>query len=205
MTAIPGTTRDTVEEDIDMAGIPARLVDTAGLRTADDPVEREGLKRAEAARHEADVVVLVIDGSIPIDDAEHRAIEDARGSQSRTILVRSKSDLPQHAWCAPDIAFVRVSAWTGDGIAELRDSVAREIRGAGTLEDPIVTNARHAEAIRQADDALDRAIGACRSGVPEDLVLEDMKLALRHLEGITGEFTTEQLLDRIFSTFCIGK
>ncbi len=205
VTAVPGTTRDTVEEDIELSGIPARLVDTAGLRAVDDPVEREGLRRAEAARHEADVAVLVIDGSLPIDDAEHRAIEETRGPRSRAIVVRSKSDLPQHAWHANGIALVSVSAWTGDGIAELREAIAHEIRGSGPLEDPIVTNARHAEAIRRADEALTRATNGFRSGVPEDLVLEDMKLALRELEGITGEFTTEQLLDRIFSTFCIGK
>jgi len=202
VTEIPGTTRDTVEEDIDLAGIPARLVDTAGLREAEDPVETEGVRRAEVARREADVVVLVLDGSRPIEEAEGHAIEDAGAPESRTILVRNKTDLPQHEWSGCQ---VDVSARTGEGLAALREAIARQLRGSGPLEDPILTNARQAQALREADQALARASHGARNGLPDDLVLEDMKLALRHLQEITGEFTTEDLLDRIFSTFCIGK
>jgi tRNA modification GTPase len=205
VTPTPGTTRDTVEEEIDLAGIPARIIDTAGLRRTDDPVESEGLRRAEVARREADVVLLVLDGSCPLDDAERRALEEASGPRARTLVVRSKSDLPQDRWQASVVAPISVSARTGEGMAVLRAALLERIRGTGTLEDPILTNARHAEAIRAADAALSGALDGFRSGVPEDLVLEDVKLALRHLAGITGEFTTEQLLDRIFSTFCIGK
>jgi tRNA modification GTPase len=202
VTPTPGTTRDTVEEEIDLAGIPARIVDTAGLRRTDDPVESEGLRRAEVARREADVILLVLDGSCPLNDAERRELDEA---STQTLVVRSKSDLPQERWQARTVAPIAVSAKTGDGIAVLRAALLDRIRGTGPLEDPILTNARHAEAIRSADAALSGALDAVRSGIPEDLVLEDVKLALRHLAGITGEFTTEQLLDRIFSTFCIGK
>jgi len=205
VTEIPGTTRDTVEEDIDLSGIPARLVDTAGLREAEDPVETEGVRRAEVARREADVVVLVLDGSRPIEEAEDRAIKDARDPGTRTILVRNKADLPRLAWSARRIEAIDVSARNGEGLAALREAIARQLRESGPLEDPILTNARHAEAVREADQALARAADGVRNGLPDDLVLEDIKLALRHLEEITGEFTTEHLLDRIFSTFCIGK
>ncbi len=94
---------------------------------------------------------------------------------------------------------------TGEGVAELRAELRRRLVGAGTLEDPIITNARHAAALQRAQASLEQAVAALRSGISEELVLEDLGQAMRHLGEITGEFTTEDLYDRIFSTFCIGK
>jgi len=202
---LPGTTRDTVAEDLDIAGIPARLVDTAGLRETTDPVETEGVRRAQVARREADVTVLVLDGSRPLGALETSVIEEARTDGGRTILVRNKSDLVRQDWSGSRIETIEVSAWTGDGLPKLREAIAHRLRGSGILEDPILTNARHAEAVLGAETALARAAGGIDEGFSDEVILEDLKLALQHLDEITGDFTTEDLLDRIFSSFCIGK
>ncbi len=204
VTEIPGTTRDTVEEEVDVTGIPVRIVDTAGLREAADPVETEGIRRAEVARCEADVVVLVLDGSRPLDRREVAAIEESR-LDDRTILVRNKRDLPRHTWSCEGVEPIEMSALTGAGLDGFREAIACRLRDTRVLEDPILTNARHAEAVRAASAALERASDALAGGVPDELILEDLRTVLRHLEEITGAFTTEDLLDRIFSTFCIGK
>ena len=208
VTEIAGTTRDTVEEDLDVGGIPLRLIDTAGLRAVADPVEDEGVRRAHAARAEADLVLLVLDGSLPPADDELAALERAcsEAERGRTIVVRNKSDLPlagDGEEVEPDA--IDVSALTGEGIDELRRELRTRLVGTGTLEDPIITDARHARSLEDARDSLTRAASALRSGMSEELVLEDLREAMRRLGEITGEFTTEDLYDRIFSTFCIGK
>ncbi len=191
-----------------MGGIPLRLIDTAGLRAVVDPVEGEGVRRAHAARAEADLVLLVLDGSRPPADDELAALERARSEVEggRTIVVRNKSDLPRGGdGLQVEPAVIDVSALTGEGIDDLRRELKTRLVGAGTLEDPIITDARHASSLEDAKQSLSRAAGALRSGMSEELVLEDLREAMRRLGEITGEFTTEDLYDRIFSTFCIGK
>jgi tRNA modification GTPase len=208
VTEIAGTTRDTLEEDLDVGGIPLRLVDTAGLRAVADPVEGEGVRRAHAARAEADLVLLVLDGSRPLASDELAALERARSEaeRGRTIIVRNKSDLPRaREGKEVETAAINVSALTGEGIDDLRRELRARLVGTGTLEDPIITDARHARSLEDARDSLTRAASALRSGMSEELVLEDLREAMRRLGEITGEFTTEDLYDRIFSTFCIGK
>jgi len=202
VTDVPGTTRDTIEEGLDLDGIPVTLVDTAGLREATDDVEREGVARAERARREADVVLLVLDGSRPLADAEREALRQA---DERTVVVVNKCDLEASLRHAVPNGGLRVSARTGEGCGALRSRL-REILAAGApLEDPVVTHERHAEALRRAASSLERASTGAAAGLPEDLVLEDLRAAIAHLGEITGEFGTEDLYDRIFSTFCIGK
>ena len=209
VTDIAGTTRDTLEEDLDIGGVPVRLIDTAGLRTVVDPVEGEGVRRAHAARAEADLVLLVLDGSRPLHDDERAALDRvASGPEhDRTIAVLNKSDLPSEIAdrSRAEMPLIRVSALRGDGIEDLRRELREHLIGTGTLEAPVITNARHARSLEQAAAALRQAEGALDQGLSEEMVVEDLRLAMRHLGEITGEFTTEDLYDRIFSTFCIGK
>jgi tRNA modification GTPase len=197
----PGTTRDTLEGAIDLDGVPVVLVDTAGLREIEDAVESEGVRRARAAREESDAAILVLDAGRPIEPAERKAVEDA--SPDRTIVVVNKTDLG--AASAAPVGALRVSALTGEGCAELGAALTRLIVGGGTIEDPILTDARHARALEGALEHLDRAKQATSDGLSEELLLEDLRGALREIGVITGEVGTDELYDRIFQTFCIGK
>jgi len=205
VTEIAGTTRDTLEEEVDLGGVPLRLIDTAGLRAAEGSVEIEGVRRAHRAREEADLVLLVLDGSRELDPREVEALESAatHGEPDRTVVVSNKCDLPQAQPVRPET--IRVSAKTGEGIDTLREQLRTRLLGRGPLEDPILTDARHAEAIRRAATALAHARKSIAEGMTEEVVLEDLREVLCHLGEITGEFTTDDLYDRIFSTFCIGK
>jgi tRNA modification GTPase len=208
VTEIAGTTRDTLEEDLDLGGIPVRLVDTAGLRPVDDPLESEGVRRAEQARREADLVLLVLDGTRPVEAAEREALSRSLGEaeRERTVVVMNKCDLePEESWRLPHESVLKVSALTGVGMGKLRQALRDRLLGAGPLEDPIITNARHARALEQTLAALERAAQAMEAGLTEEIVAEEMRLARKELGAITGEFTGEELYDRIFSTFCIGK
>lgn len=208
VTEIAGTTRDTLEEDLDLGGIPVRLVDTAGLRPVDDPLESEGVRRAEQARREADLVLLVLDGTRPLEAAERKALRFSLGEseRERTVVVMNKCDLePEAGWQPPHESVLKVSARTGAGMGSLRRALRDRLLGAGPLEDPIITNARHAHALERTLAALERAAQAMEAGLTEEIVAEEMRQARNELGVITGEFTGEELYDRIFSTFCIGK
>jgi tRNA modification GTPase len=206
---MPGTTRDTLEEELDLDGIPVRLVDTAGLRDVSDPVEWEGVRRARRAREEADQVLLVLDGSRDPEPREIGALDELAGSEEagKVLVVVNKCDLEaSRGRGLPHPGALRVSAKTGEGVGKLRKAMREHLLGpAAGFEDTIVTNARHAEALRRTLCSLEKAGEAVESGLSEELVLEDLREARRNLGRITGEFTTEDLYDRIFSTFCIGK
>ena len=207
VTDTPGTTRDTLEETLDLDGVPLRLTDTAGLRDNAGPVEREGVRRAQEARDRADLVLLVLDRTRKLTETELDGMEQVAADPDRTVVVLNKIDLP----AAPDAPepgnrIVPVSALTGEGCNRLKTVIRERLVGpAGSFEDPVVTNVRHAEALEKMEQALSRGAEAVRSGIPEDLVLEDLREAMHQLGAITGEFTTDDLFDRIFSTFCIGK
>lgn len=208
VTPRAGTTRDTLEEDLSLDGIPVRLIDTAGLREVTDDVESEGVRRAQRAREEADLVLLVLDGSREIEPLETEALERSRGDleRQRTVVAVNKCDLPgatERAVAHP--APQRVSALSGQGIDSLRAELRGRLLGAGPLEDPIITNHRHAAALERTRSALEQAARAADDGLSEELLLEDLRRAMSHLGEITGEFSNEALYDRIFSTFCIGK
>jgi len=208
VTPRAGTTRDTLEEDLNLDGIPVRLIDTAGLREVTDDVESEGVRRAQRAREEADLVLLVLDGAREIEPLEIEALERSRGDleKQRTVVAVNKCDLPGAMERAiPHPAPQRVSALSGQGIDSLRSELRGRLLGAGPLEDPIITNHRHAAALERTRSALARAARAADDGLSEELLLEDLRRAMSHLGEITGEFSNEALYDRIFSTFCIGK
>jgi tRNA modification GTPase len=206
VTAVPGTTRDTLEEALDLEGVPVRLVDTAGLRDAADEVESEGVRRARQAQKEADLVLLVLDGSRPLDRREREALADTNrpAAQPTTLVVVNKSDLPA-ADPPSHRAALHVSALTGAGLDVLRGELRARLLGVGPIEDPILTNSRHGQALEETDGSLGRASAAAAAGVPDELILEDLREAMRSLGTITGEYGTEAMYDRIFSTFCIGK
>ncbi|MBZ5639725.1 MAG: tRNA uridine-5-carboxymethylaminomethyl(34) synthesis GTPase MnmE [Acidobacteriia bacterium] len=204
----PGTTRDTLEECVDLDGIPLRLVDTAGVRELTDAVEAEGVRRAREAVEQADLVLLVLDASRDPEPEELAALDriSGKGRSGRRLVALNKSDLPG----ALDVPIpcpetVRVSALTGLGLDELRALLLERLVGEGPVEEPVLTDARHAHALEAALEALERAARTETAGLSEELVLEDLHDALRHLAEITGELAPADLYERIFSTFCIGK
>jgi tRNA modification GTPase len=203
VSPVPGTTRDTLEETVDLDGIPVTLVDTAGLRRPDDAIEAEGVRRARAAAGEADLVILVLDAgrTLRADEREALAARDASGAG--TIVVANKFDLARSGGEFPWPRAIPCSALTGEGVDALRAAIRQALRGVGPLEDPVLTNVRHAAALEETVAALDRARGALPLG--EEIVLEDLRAALSALGEITGEVANDELYDRIFSTFCIGK
>lgn len=208
VTAAPGTTRDVVTERLSLGGIPVELVDTAGLREAVDEAEAIGVRKAREAVADADVVLVVLDSSVPLREDERELIASLEGR--RALVVRNKCDLPE--WGSEEGAFgaqvrsVRASALTGDGVGELREALAEAVRNpAGESETGMLTSLRQFEAVECARSSLDAASKAAAEKIPHEMVLLDLYGALRHLDGLTGETTAEDILNRIFSTFCIGK
>jgi tRNA modification GTPase len=207
VTDIPGTTRDLLTERVDIGGLAITLVDTAGLRDARDEIEAEGVQRAHDARRVAALTIVVIDGSVSIDEAD-RALA-AAGAGPRLVAI-SKSDLPR-AWTPAELgtsddATVRVSSITGDGLAELRTQVARVVSARDDLRDPpAISNVRHLALVDAAREAVANADRALASGATEELVLTDLTRARRALEEVTGRRTSADVIDEIFRRFCIGK
>jgi len=181
------------------------FVDTAGIREgAADPVEREGIARAEAARDVAHVVVVVLDRSRALTD-DDRAILDATKDRAR-VIVANKADLDS-AWSLGDVggSVLPVSAKTEEGLSDLRRALAN-ITGGDTARDvPAVTNIRHVDLIERARSALARAAAAADARTPEEFVVADLEEARRLLEEVTGVRTTDDVLHAIFERFCIGK
>jgi tRNA modification GTPase len=204
VTPVAGTTRDILEEELDLDGIPVRLIDTAGLRDVADEVESEGVRRARHAGQVADLVLIVLDGSRALQPEERERLTVAAGDAARTVVVVNKSDLTDEVGSI-DPSPLRVSAMSGDGLDALRSELRSRLVGRGPLESPALTNARHAQALERAVASLGRSRTANDDGLSEELVLEDLRDARRHLGTITGDFDTEAMFDRIFSTFCIGK
>jgi tRNA modification GTPase len=210
VTATPGTTRDLVSETVAIGGIPVKLVDTAGIRDALDEAESIGIRKSKEALADADLVLVVVDASQEetAEDAEPLRLAENRPA----ILVGNKSDLGSSGqWSAmsgqqPHTS-VRTSAVTGEGIADLRDAILRHIGGdeSSRLEAGFLTNVRHQGLIRDSVAALDAATNAVTGKVPHEMLLMDLYNALRPLDAITGATTTDDILNLIFSTFCIGK
>lgn len=213
VTPIPGTTRDTLEESANLDGIPVTLVDTAGIHTSTDPVEQLGIARARAALDSADLALLVFDAQRPVseDDLTIAALTHAKP----TILVWNKCDDPGQALPSfgmlehPALrATVRISARTGAGVDELAHTIATTLLGGvppAAAEARLVSNPRHRDALRRAEASLRAALEGWESGHPTDLIGGDLTAALNALGEITGETVGDDLLDTIFSRFCIGK
>jgi tRNA modification GTPase len=208
VTATPGTTRDLVSETVAVGGIPVQLVDTAGIRQALDEAEFIGIRKSMEALADADLVLVVIDISKPETAEDNELLRHAEGRP--TILVGNKCDLAVRGqWLVSNdqSSRIRVSALTGEGVAELRTEILRHIGGeTGAQAEPgFLTNVRHQGLVQDSLAALVAATGAVNTKVPHEMLLLDLYNALRPLDAITGATTTDDILNLIFSTFCIGK
>jgi tRNA modification GTPase len=200
VTDIPGTTRDLVSEVAAIHGIPVKFVDTAGIRAGQDMVESLGIERSYQAMADADVTLVVVDLSSSIHPDDLALIERARG-QGRWILVGNKADLPRASNLPED--FIAVSALTGIGIEPLREAIAP--LASREQDSGFITSIRHAHLLGESIEALGQANKAAEFGIPHEMLLLDLYAALRPLDAITGATTADDILNRIFSTFCIGK
>jgi tRNA modification GTPase len=205
VTATPGTTRDLVSETVAIGGIPVKLVDTAGIRRALDEAESIGIRKSMEALADADLVLVVLDSSQPIAEEDHELLRQA--AQRPTVVVENKCDLHPVVTAKNRRAHVRTSASTGEGIPQLRDEILRHIGGqAGPQsESGFLTNLRHQDRVRESLAGLAAARAAVENKVPHEMLLLDLYNALRPLDEITGATTTDDILNLIFSTFCIGK
>ena len=209
VTAVPGTTRDLLAETADIDGLKLELVDTAGVCDTDDEVESEGVLRARQAWTTADLVLVVLDRSRPLDDIDFQLLRDI--ADRPRLAAANKSDLPPQ-WRAEDIALPMwiVSSKTGEGMDQLRSGIRRALEGDGTAprDTAAVTNVRHAALLERAAAALQRAreaLDAPGGPVAEEFVLTDLQEARAALEEVTGKRTSDDLLRHIFSRFCVGK
>jgi tRNA modification GTPase TrmE len=202
VTATPGTTRDLVSETVAIGGIPVRLVDTAGIRAALDEAESIGIKKSYEALADADLVLIVRDATESEHVEDSALMEKVAGRNSLQVL--NKADLnPAPA----QNGLLRTSAATGEGIAELRAEILKHVAGEGRAqqESGFLTNVRHQQLVDDSLKALGAASFAVRNNTPHEMILLDLYHALRPLDSITGETTADDILNLIFSSFCIGK
>jgi tRNA modification GTPase len=209
VTDLPGTTRDLLTERVDMGGLSLALMDTAGLRETTDVVEREGVERARQALAVADLVVVVLDGSRPLDGEDRATLAVTAGR--RRVVVVNKADLPD-AWIVEADTDVptdalRVSVRTRQGLDHLVGRVTGALAGGEPWrETPRVTNLRHVQLLERVRDALGRGLASARTGtVPEEFILADLQDAQAALEEVTGRRAPDEVLRHIFTRFCVGK
>jgi tRNA modification GTPase len=207
VTAAPGTTRDLVSETVAIGGIPVKLVDTAGIRRALDEAESIGIRKSMEALADADLVLVVIDGSQKAAEEDHELLAQVDGRPA--ILVENKADLASSRFGVPGCQLLRVrtSAVTGEGVADLRAEILRYIGGESGVnaESGFLTGVRHQQLVRESVTALEVAKTAVTNKIPHEMVLLDLYQGLRALDEITGATTNDDILHLIFSTFCIGK
>jgi tRNA modification GTPase len=207
VTATPGTTRDLVTETVAIGGIPVHLVDTAGIRKALDEAESIGIRKSLEALADADLILIVLDLTQNIGEEDRELLSHTKGR--RAIIIENKSDLAASKphLVKDELPRVRTSATTGDGIPDLRAEILRHIRGntATQNETGFLTNARHQNYVNDSLAALQAASVAVQNNIPHEMLLLDLYSALRPLDEITGATTTDDILNLIFSTFCIGK
>ncbi len=211
VTNIPGTTRDTIEETINIGGIPINLVDTAGIRQTHDIVEQQGVQRSRDLLDKVELLLLMFDASEPLNESDIELLEIAKNN--RAILILNKTDLhmlthPQNLSDHCPVPCIVQTAITEDiGIDTLKNAIVDMLLGGNFVvgESPIITNARHQDALHRSQEALDDVITSLESDMPPDLVSVDLRISLDALGDIVGKTTTEDILDRIFSQFCVGK
>jgi tRNA modification GTPase len=206
VTDIPGTTRDTLEEVVNLKGVPFVLADTAGIVQSKDLVESLGVARSRRAVEQADFILFVIDASEPLKDPDREIINFL--SQKEVLVVANKSDLPKRA-DLDGLPWVKVStsALTEGGLEQLEERMVEIVLGGqvATSDALLVSNPRHKSALERAKSHLEQALASIETQMPDDFVTIDLTAALNALGEITGETVTEELLETIFSNFCIGK
>ncbi len=206
VTPIPGTTRDLISERIALEGIPLELVDTAGLRESTDVVERLGVERSRTALADAALVLLVVDATAGLHAEDRRLL--AALEQRAAIVAWNKCDLQpgmKPETLPPGMVAIATSAVTGEGLAELRAAIVRLATGGAAAEPGMLTTLRHRQTVADAGQAVADARKAAEAETPHEMVLLDLYRALWALDALTGQTTTDDVLHRIFSSFCIGK
>jgi tRNA modification GTPase len=214
VTAVPGTTRDLLDEWLHIKGMPVRLLDTAGIRDTGDPVEQEGIRRSRRAVEDADLVVVLIDRSLPLEEEDRTLVASLR--EKNHIVVLNKSDLPsqvaveKEAWLASpsgDRGPVLISAVTGVGLDELRERIRLQLASGGleSADGVCITHLRHSLSLQRAQEALLQGAAALHGDLTGEFVAADLRRAADALGEITGAISTDDILNRIFSEFCIGK
>jgi len=200
VTATPGTTRDLVTETVSLGGIPVKLVDTAGIRKALDEAESIGIQKSMEALADADLVLVVLDASQPVTEDDRELLRQVE--QRTSVIVANKSDLTS---AGTNGGWVRTSALTAEGIPELREAILGHVTGGGSAESGFLTNARHQALVHDSRQALSNAETAVHNRIPHEMLLLDLYNALRPLDEITGATTNDDILNLIFSRFCVGK
>lgn len=213
VTDIPGTTRDIIEEIININGIPLRIIDTAGLRETDDVVEKIGVERSRALIEQADLILLVLDAASGVMEEDFQIMQLIKGKKS--IVIINKTDVNEssidkqqiQADLGPDVPMVEISALYKRGLEELEQQIVQLVLGGEISVDDqvLVTSARHKQALERAKTHLQEIISGIQAAVPGDLLSIDVKGAWEALGEITGNSVGEDLIDRIFKDFCIGK
>lgn len=210
VTDIPGTTRDLVSETVSLGGVPARLVDTAGIRQGQDLVESLGIARSLQAMADADLTLVVVDCSVGMLPEDEEILAKA-AEQGRYLLVANKVDLAAASTAASTAAIpadaIAVSAQSGAGVDQLRHQILEKIGLAAEAGEEFagLTNLRHAQRLSECADALEAARLAVQARIPHEMLLLDLYRALQALDAVTGATTADDILNRIFTTFCIGK
>lgn len=210
VTEIPGTTRDVIEVQFQLQGVPILLTDTAGLRDTDNPIEKIGIEKAKQAFESAQLILAVLDGSQPLDEADRFLLEQL--DLTKTIIVLNKSDLSPYLTREDLISYgvnrvVATSALTGEGLKQLEQFVIQGV-GLGELridDRPMLSRVRHKQAIFAATEALENFRTGLSAGRSEDLLAIDLRACLAALGEITGKNVDEHVLEGIFANFCIGK
>ena len=207
VTATPGTTRDLVSETVAIGGIPVKLIDTAGIRLSTDEVESIGIRKSLETLADADLVLLVLDSSQPVSSEDEQLLAQVEGKL--VVVAENKSDIA----CAGfevhnrELPRIRTSALTGEGISRLRELILKHAAGENIAppEAGFLTNLRHAGLVKDSLSALAAAVTAVETRIPHEMLLMDLYNALRPLDEITGATTNDDVLNLIFSRFCIGK
>jgi tRNA modification GTPase len=207
VSPVPGTTRDTIEETANIRGIPVIFIDTAGLREARDEIEAEGVRRSRQSLREAELILHVLDVSQPLGGADRDDLAECQGK--KCLVVLNKSDLRPHsdAILESDAPVIKVSCLTREGIEALKDAIKKLIWSGEIHAEmlQVMINSRHQEALNRARIAMQRAVESFRQDHTLELVAVDLRIAVNAVGEIVGKTTTEDLLDVVFSQFCIGK
>jgi len=198
VTEIPGTTRDTISETASLNGIPVRFIDTAGIREGEDRVEKLGIERSYQAMADADLTLVVLDASEPLREEDRLLID----RPVRRLVIANKVDIAAKSSIDGTIP---VSALTGAGVNELRSRIVSAVAPEIEQEAGFITSIRHETLLRESLESLANAANAIALKIPHEMLLLDLYSALRPIDAITGATTADDILNRIFSTFCIGK
>ena len=208
VTEMPGTTRDVIEDTLNIEGLPLRIMDTAGIRETHNLAEAEGVKRSLKAIEGADIVIAVLDSSMPVDKADEELLRAV--AYKKTVVLINKCDIRSPDFAIPDGAtnVVKASALTGEGIKELKEMIYCVCLSSGVrveTEIPLITNIRHKHSLDRASQALAEAVNVLENDIPLEIAAMYVREALDCVGTIIGIFTTDDILNKIFSEFCVGK